>query len=463
MTNHHQTKIKPFKADKFFNKNNVKVINIEWIEQTSKGLTVYPECEQYEIPTPAYLLSSWASKLQLTAISGLTTTNPTPHQTLIILNKEVKIHRIADRLGIPSEIIKRTNFAGGLQFTLIHWAARDLQARDLLNNNPVLLWMMIKWIGTTEQRMIPSGLIFELIHDRQHNILRNLYGICSRANIKMLRKLHLEKMGDAEYKSLVYFIKHETAGKNIIRSMQHWKKIPSIILEPIHEYFKLAPEISPFIKILNFSPEIIIEQDDFRIKKLHQQKISQSQIILNTYKLLFDWIRDCSRMSLGISLERYQQVAEKLQSIQSFSGIGKIHNELVKEFQNKKKLENSVDTFSQSPPVSGNKNIDPINSISGLIMEGEKMHHCVGSYADYVQSGRCWIYKILRPERATLELLPRNTLSIQEQQLSINKTEKIQRASKHFKIGQLYGLCNQPVSQSTQKAIKKWLQETELK
>ncbi len=82
-----------------------------------------------------------------------------------------------------------------------------------------------------------------------------------------------------------------------------------------------------------------------------------------------------------------------------------------------------MDIFLQSPPVPGNKNIVPINSISGLETEGDKMHHCVACYADYVQSGHCWIYKIIKPKRATLELVPQHDLSIQEQKLSIRKAK----------------------------------------
>jgi hypothetical protein len=57
-----------------------------------------------------------------------------------------------------------------------------------------------------------------------------------------------------------------------------------------------------------------------------------------------------------------------------------------------------------SPPLPGNADIVPITTIKELLDEGAVMHNCVGSYAEKVMSGECFIYRVLRPQRATLEV-----------------------------------------------------------
>jgi hypothetical protein len=58
------------------------------------------------------------------------------------------------------------------------------------------------------------------------------------------------------------------------------------------------------------------------------------------------------------------------------------------------------------PPLPGTDTIIPIRTVDELLAEGEEMDHCVGSYAQGVFTGECFIYKVLSPQRATLELSP---------------------------------------------------------
>jgi hypothetical protein len=56
------------------------------------------------------------------------------------------------------------------------------------------------------------------------------------------------------------------------------------------------------------------------------------------------------------------------------------------------------------PPIPGNKNILPLRSGAELRLEGLSQKHCVSAYTDEVLGGRKFIYKMLKPERATIEV-----------------------------------------------------------
>jgi hypothetical protein len=57
------------------------------------------------------------------------------------------------------------------------------------------------------------------------------------------------------------------------------------------------------------------------------------------------------------------------------------------------------------PPVPGCEEIVPIRTFDDLAEEGLFMRHCVVSYASSVRAGRSYIYKVLSPQRATLEIV----------------------------------------------------------
>ncbi len=89
------------------------------------------------------------------------------------------------------------------------------------------------------------------------------------------------------------------------------------------------------------------------------------------------------------------------------------------------------------PPVPGTADIVPLTDAGQLLEEGRQQHNCVGSYAEPVASGEVFIYRVLRPERATLSIRP--------------------AASGEWEIEQLMRGCNQPVSRATALMVQRWL------
>ncbi|MBF0353511.1 MAG: PcfJ domain-containing protein [SAR324 cluster bacterium] len=59
-------------------------------------------------------------------------------------------------------------------------------------------------------------------------------------------------------------------------------------------------------------------------------------------------------------------------------------------------------------PLPGIETIVQIRSHSDLIAEGKEMQHCVAIYAELVYKRQCYIYRVLHPERGTLELIINN-------------------------------------------------------
>ena len=77
-----------------------------------------------------------------------------------------------------------------------------------------------------------------------------------------------------------------------------------------------------------------------------------------------------------------------------------------------------------------------------LLKEGQQQHNCVGGYIERVRSGRCYIYRVLQPERATLSI--------------------IKEASGEWDVGELLSSCNKKVRPRTETAVNDWLSNAQL-
>ena len=89
------------------------------------------------------------------------------------------------------------------------------------------------------------------------------------------------------------------------------------------------------------------------------------------------------------------------------------------------------------PPVRGTADIVPITEYGDLVQEGKTQKNCVASYADRVLARTTYIYKVLRPERATLSLL--------------------RTPSGSWVRGDLLQAGNRPVATRTAEMVEDWL------
>ncbi len=91
-----------------------------------------------------------------------------------------------------------------------------------------------------------------------------------------------------------------------------------------------------------------------------------------------------------------------------------------------------------TPPIPGNVNVVPILNRAELNKEGRTMKHCVAGYADSVLEGKSYIYQVMVPERATLEL---------------------RRIGHRWRINELKLESNQNPSLATREAVRHWFRE----
>jgi hypothetical protein len=107
--------------------------------------------------------------------------------------------------------------------------------------------------------------------------------------------------------------------------------------------------------------------------------------------------------------------------------------------RNREELERLAATFGTRafppPPIPSTETIVHVGTLDALLAEGQEMHHCVVAYASACFAGTSAIFKVLAPERSTLEL---------------------RAADGRWAIAQLVLAHNQAVSPSTLVAVRAW-------
>lgn len=124
-----------------------------------------------------------------------------------------------------------------------------------------------------------------------------------------------------------------------------------------------------------------------------------------------DLIRDTLNMADEANLG---DARRQLRKCGSLGDLRRVHDRITLRYRRHERLTGigrhghspSSSLVFPPPPVPEDNHIVPITSPERLFAEGEEMEHCVASYANKVAAGLCYIYKVLSPERATLELCP---------------------------------------------------------
>jgi PcfJ-like protein len=124
--------------------------------------------------------------------------------------------------------------------------------------------------------------------------------------------------------------------------------------------------------------------------------------------------------------------------LQSIARLREMHDEISVEYLRQKNPRLREFRLPR-PPLRGTPDIVPICTVEDLIHEGTVQNNCVATYAERVQHRGIFIYRVLKPERATLSI--------------------VLTADGDWQIGELKRRSNTAVSPVTRQVVESWLDE----
>lgn len=293
---------------------------------------------------------------------------------------------------IPESIREAVQPYQYCQTLLLQWIARNKSFQELFSHTPTLAWLII--VSSHQHEWSPEE-VENLLYLPRHQILDALNGNGTRSLVKLLGRVQLRNYDLAEYNAILTGL-----GKaDVLKQVSGWKKIPVSLLFVLG--FFEATLHSNILKSIAVAPYHDLSD------------------LIAKCRVWFRYRRDALTVGhvLGI-----QDADAALSRCSTLEGIKAIHDRWTDRLNQQNCIARYGRTQFPQPPLAGNKQIHPIRTLEDLQEEGRLMHHCVASHAYSVMQGNSYIYRILEPQRATIEIGMRNgELAVREVSLAFNR------------------------------------------
>ena len=312
-------------------------------------------------------------------------------------------------------------------------------AKDIFYSCPALILLLVEYLLDKDIGMQKGS---ELLQMKRRELLKELSLENSKAVVKLLAKINVGQFDKKEAGEVKKFISNKDK-YNQYQMLSTVKQIPS-------KHISFLSSIFSSIKYPSIMNTLVINLDDNRSSFYIQSKMNASKIVLeDTRKMLLEMRMETSvphLLSLHTEnelktyhdniLQRYLGRQVRPQRIAPTPPPS--HDNFLDIKEKTKYQINALPT----PLLEGNDVIIPITKKSELVKEGQIMRNCVGSYTYDIRNRKCDIYKVLAPQRATLE---------------------IRHLKKSSKIGQLLQASNSPVSSVTRRVVEEWFKRESFK
>lgn len=301
------------------------------------------------------------------------------------VNGEQEGHDPLDDLGIPLAMVMREPAARpwvqqlpaailpallqfetrypGKTYPLLWYGCRYGWVIDLLLSEPLVLALLLHC--AQRERWRPAQI--HALGQSKRTAILAACGFPGHSRVRnLLRKLHLERLGAAEYHCLT-----QALGLPESAQLSH---LPYLDL--------------PLLQALVSDP-----------------RIAHSRW-LRSYHAGWDWplwraiVPDLRAMGSQLGLADLEQ---RLARCPHLPALQRLHDRLALQLNAKEPL-STTGAWFPPPPVMGNSTIVPILHAGQLQLEGRSQRHCVASYGPRIRGGRYYVYRVLAPERATLGL-----------------------------------------------------------
>jgi len=304
---------------------------------------------------------------------------------------------IADFLKqIPDEVIEQLKPFAYRQFTLLNFLSQNPTILDIFKHSANLVWLTIIM---AEQKKWSKESIFKLLHQKRESVIAKLFFDSTPTQarkpiVRFLDKIKLFEANEQEYR----LIKKSIIDENIIKAFSHWKVIPIQALAVVNKYpgFLNTKLLSCLV---DDSKEIAIQIRPFGVMNIIMSDIREMADI----------------MEVNLPENYFQRFTHK-------NDMDVAHDRIVERFNVSEKVREKEIVIFPDCPIGDKETLKQIKNSFDLTKEGRDMHHCVGGYIRPARTGQYYFYKVLAPERGTMQISVKdNKVSIIQFKLACNK------------------------------------------
>ncbi len=299
---------------------------------------------------------------------------------------------VADYLKqIPDELIDQIEPYQYKQFTLLSYLSNNLEILDVFRHSANLLWLII---SEAEQKKWQKKPTTELLRKKREHILEKITGRVSKSDVRFISKILLYDGNQYEFR----LIKECVQNTEIVKSFTHWKSISVHALAIVRQYPVFLN--TQLLRLFVNDPQSIISQ-------------------LREFGEMNTTIEDIQDMAATMEVtlpENYHHLFKSKQE------LDRAHDRMVIRFNASEKVRaKTIVTFPECL-IGDKEDLIQIKDSFELATEGRYMHHCVGGYVRQAKHGQYYFYKVLSPERGTVQITVKDKkVSIVQFKLACNK------------------------------------------
>lgn len=266
--------------------------------------------------------------------------------------------------SFPADVLLALEAVPSHKARLAEYASKSNSVRDLLLSNPILLWGLCEYGFLND---ITLDEIEALTRVKQRDLAMYLKLEGTQQQVRLLKRMSGVSRTKDELRSYIRLLKYQ----EICNYLSH-----------------ATGELGADLQLLNKHPWLA-------------SCPARALIPLLTHQEHWITFRDILRMTDDIT---------ELQQCTTTNALNRLHDRLVVELNQWRGRKLIRDEYGQpvplpEPPLPATDNIIPITSQTELIEEGQEMHHCIASHLRSVVDGKFVVYRMMAPERLTIEVL----------------------------------------------------------
>lgn len=300
---------------------------------------------------------------------------------------------------IPHQMVRLVAPFSERQWHLLSLLARCPGAKDLLVSNPALAYALASnWVFHRPAVQRPLRAARALLGKKQRTLAEWLGFPGTEAAVRVLRKIE----PNACLMGALLRLRNRMQDPATLRQLSHFPPLDAASLGMF-----LHPSTAPWVTA---------------------PFLEQARAAEQTH--------DCAGdLADVIEMRQFLGVPQPPRRLTSIAQLRILHNDLVERMRRSRQHPTGGPPFPP-PPIPGTENLVPITTANDLLEEGRFQHNCVGAYAGRIRRGHCYIYRLLAPERATVEIVLRKN---------------------GWRLGEVAARENQAVRLETRQQLKAWV------
>ena len=359
-------------------------------------------------------LTSWRDGLQLSRFED-GAWEPEPSDPQLIRPADFLARSRGDPLAqfaatLPAEECSLASRFQSWQLTILRLLRCHPAAADLARGTPNLLWLLA---AIVDEQELPNGPLADVLGGSRVDVLRFCVGLhATRSTLRFLEKVVAPRRPSGQ-----------------LEIMRQALSEPEVVAWFRHEPVVTPPDIERVLRTKKYR-HLPFFRDAITLERTGQPALSGALATL----------RDVYRLGEGMAEETLDARVSGCRTVRQ---LDRLHDNLIAEARRLDAAHQlslialRYGTTDLPPaPRAGTSTIEHVATAAELIDEGRAMHHCVASYASSIFAGESAIYRVLAPQRATLEL---------------------RRIAGRLVAHQLRGACNAEVDDETRAVVDAWL------